>query len=327
MGGGTVKEGTEAGAPVFDGAAGAGGRPSGGAGERPPDPPHVPGVGACAAGLWLAVSGLVLVTGGGAGSGIVATLNGALAAGLVLLGIAALRPGARSGTPPPLFLEFLPLILVPLMYAEIPLLHEASGLPFRDAAVAALEGVLFPSDPSGTLAGPGDPVLASELLHLAYVSFYPLVYLPPLTLLARGRRGALTETVITLMATFIVCFTIFAVLPVAGPRYTGVAPDAPPGPVRDLVRWILEVGSSRGTAFPSSHVAVATVQTVLLLGRHRPTGLALAVLTLGLAGGAVYGGFHYAVDVVAGGALGLGLGILVPRLLRRVGGGPRTVQV
>ena len=79
-----------------------------------------------------------------------------------------------------------------------------------------------------------------------------------------------------------------------------------------LVHWVLRHGSSVGTAFPSSHVAVAV--TVLLLARNygRTAFLCLLALVPGLAVGAVYGGFHYAVDTVAGTLLALIVWRLVP---------------
>jgi membrane-associated phospholipid phosphatase len=68
---------------------------------------------------------------------------------------------------------------------------------------------------------------------------------------------------------------------------------------------VLEAGSSQGAAFPSSHAAIAAVQTVNAY-RHLPRATPLlAAITLGICFGAVYGGFHYGVDMMAGLALGL----------------------
>jgi membrane-associated phospholipid phosphatase len=67
----------------------------------------------------------------------------------------------------------------------------------------------------------------------------------------------------------------------------------------------LEARSSRGTAFPSSHVAVACATSVLAVRFFGVIGLVIPVVTLGLALGAIYGGFHYAIDVLAGATLGL----------------------
>jgi membrane-associated phospholipid phosphatase len=83
-----------------------------------------------------------------------------------------------------------------------------------------------------------------------------------------------------------------------------------------LAHRILEAGSSRGAAFPSSHVGVSFAQTAMCFVALRRWAPLLAVLSTGLAVGAVYGGFHYATDAVAGFAFALLLFFLAPRLAR-----------
>jgi membrane-associated phospholipid phosphatase len=56
-------------------------------------------------------------------------------------------------------------------------------------------------------------------------------------------------------------------------------------------------------------VAASVVASLCALRYQRPVGVAVALLTAGLTLGTVYGGFHYAVDSVAGlivGAVGWG---------------------
>jgi membrane-associated phospholipid phosphatase len=73
---------------------------------------------------------------------------------------------------------------------------------------------------------------------------------------------------------------------------------------------ILERGSSRGAAFPSSHAAVAVAQSVVLLRLWPRLGAVVSVLTALLLVGAVHGGFHYGVDMIAGTLLGAGVALL-----------------
>jgi membrane-associated phospholipid phosphatase len=54
---------------------------------------------------------------------------------------------------------------------------------------------------------------------------------------------------------------------------------------------------------------VATVQTILAFRWSAWAGLLLCALTSCLGIGAVYGGFHYGVDVLAGALLGLAIGL------------------
>jgi len=115
-------------------------------------------------------------------------------------------------------------------------------------------------------------------------------------------------------AACLVCLAAFTVFPVAGPRYLwGAPPGVPHGPARTFATWLLELGSARGTAFPSSHAAVAAAQSMMALRVQRPVGLVASVATLLLSVGAVYGGFHYAIDVLAG----LTLGVVVVALVDR----------
>ena len=168
-------------------------------------------------------------------------------------------------------------------------------------------GLFGGSSPAQTLARP--PLLLSELLHLSYLSYYFIIYLPPILLWARKREQAFWHTTAALMAVFAICYLIFTVFPVQGPRYVWAPPlNVPSGPVRAFALSLLQAGSSRGTAFPSSHVAVAFTQTVVALYWQRTVGIACLVLSVLLGIGAVWGGFHYGVDVLAGAVLGLAIG-------------------
>src|SRR5207245_1517405 len=107
-----------------------------------------------------------------------------------------------------------------------------------------------------------------------------------LMLYVRGDRRAYAQTVVALTLTYIVCFVIFAIMPVQGPRYLWT-PQVFDGPARRLAVWILAAGSSRGAAFPSSHMAVMAAQTVMALRWQPRTGAILALIALLVGFGAV----------------------------------------
>ncbi len=212
--------------------------------------------------------------------------------------------------------DWLPLALVPLLYAELPYLM-GTDVVYRDGAVQEWEAALFGSQPASTLAASLPFRALSELLHLGYLSYYAIIYVPPLVLYLAGRRAAFGRAVLASMSTYAVCFLTFAIFPVEGPRYVWPAPAAiPDGPVRALALAILERGSSRGTAFPSSHVAIAVAQTVVTFRHDRGLGLIVGIASLLLMVGAVYGGFHYAVDIVVGAAVGFAIGATVTTRFR-----------
>jgi membrane-associated phospholipid phosphatase len=212
---------------------------------------------------------------------------------------ATTRPALRT------LRDLVPLSVGAFLYVELRWLIPALGRPHADATVIGWERALFPTNPSATWAPSLPSLPVSEALHLAYASYYLLVLVPPVLLYLRGRRTEYARTMLALVLVYAVCFLTYLVFPVDGPRYLVGAAAAPEGPVRSLVLHLLAAGSSRGTAFPSSHVAASVVASLCALRFQRPVGLVVAVSTLGLALGTVYGGFHYAVDALAGVITGL----------------------
>jgi membrane-associated phospholipid phosphatase len=209
------------------------------------------------------------------------------------------RPHARAPR------DLLPLAVGAFLYVELRWLIPGLGRPHADAVVIRWERVLFPGNPSTTWAPSLPSLVVSEALHLAYASYYLLVLVPPLLLYLRGRRADYARTMLALVLVYGTCFLTYLVFPVDGPRYLVGAAAAPDGPVRTAVLHLLAAGSSRGTAFPSSHVAAAVVASLCALRFQRRVGIIVAAATVGLALGTVYGGFHYAVDALAGAIVGL----------------------
>jgi membrane-associated phospholipid phosphatase len=200
--------------------------------------------------------------------------------------------------------DLYPLLLLYPLYAELGLLNASAGR-FHDARVQGWEAALFGGQPSrGWIRALPWPWL-SNLMHAAYLSYYPIVVGAPLGLWLSGRHEGARRTVQLMMATYYLCYTAFLLFPVAGPRYVfplgqNSATDAR---LAVLTQELLDAASSRGTAFPSSHVAAAQVASVCALRERRVLGAVLLPLAVLLALGTVYGQFHYAVDALAGAVL------------------------
>jgi len=211
--------------------------------------------------------------------------------------------------------DWYPLLIMPLLYWELPFLSVSiwNGHYFDDL-VMGWERTLLGGHPSATLATRWESLALSELLHGAYLAYYPVIYFFPAALYLTGRIEGFRRTVFTLMLGFTAHYVVFTLFPVQGPRYLFPAPVGEPasGPLYRLTHAILEGGSSQGAAFPSTHAALAVVQTVNA-GRYLPAAAPiLALVTIGITIGAVYGGFHYAIDMVTGLAAGLLLAWLAP---------------
>jgi membrane-associated phospholipid phosphatase len=222
---------------------------------------------------------------------------------LAMLGYTLAVVSARRSRARPV-LDWLTLTVGPLMYVEMRWIIAGLGLPHRDALVTTWEHALFPTNPSATLALTWRALPLSEILHLAYGTYYLLVYLPPIILYARGRRDDFVATALALTVVYGACFITYALFPVDGPRYLVGPAAAPDGPMRRFVLALLEQGSSRGTAFPSSHVAASVVAALCALRYQRRVGIAVAAVASALTVATVYGGFHYAVDALVGVFLG-----------------------
>ena len=214
---------------------------------------------------------------------------------------------------------WLPLMLLPLLYFEVALLNQAlyEGHYF-DATVIGWEQFLFESMPSQTWAEVAPYLWLSELLHAASLPSYPIIVVPPLILFIHKRYKAMGQVVFIFMLVSLVHCLIFIFFPVQGPRYLFPAPtagDIEEGWLYRLTHWILETGSSQGTAFPSAHVAVSFAQTAISFRVLPRWGWPLVGLSLLLAASTVYGGFHYLIDALAGATLGLLLAWLAIWLL------------
>lgn len=261
-------------------------------------------------------------------TGVLAAVSGTptgwTLAGLHLVGLALIHLVAHVPVPRNPLGAFLrlgwPVAITPLFYMELATLNQLLVPGYFDAAVQGWEEALFGAQLSIVSSGWYDALWFSEFLHLGYVSYYLVV---PTALLAAwwsaGRDG-LEGVVFATALAFYLCYLCFAVFPVAGPRYefTRITGPQTDGFLFALVHGILEAGSAKGTAFPSSHVA-ATVTAWLAAGRRsRRAFWALSPLVVALTLGTVYGRFHYGIDALAGLLFAAVAVAWAPRLMRRL---------
>ncbi len=215
---------------------------------------------------------------------------------------AVLAPRARrAGKAGQLLADLYPLVLTVAFYTHVGLVNAAGGVA-HDALVQGWEEALFGGQPSLEWIRAFPSPWWSSLMHAGYLSYYLILAGSPLGLWALGRRGAARDAVLLMMGTFYVCYATFLAFPVAGPRYFFPPADnaATAVPLARLTHRLLESGSAWGTAFPSSHVAVALVAAAAAWRGCRPLGALLVPPAILLALGTVYGQLHYAVDAMAG---------------------------
>ena len=234
-------------------------------------------------------------------------------------GVLLLRMAATAPHPSPVLRwvrDFYPLLLLPVFYFEYHWLTQLTGVGPHDATVAAFEERLFGYQPSQELRRMWPWPWLSQYLHGAYFFYYLVPPMLAFTLYGTGRWRAFQESLTTVMLSFFACGMVFLCYPVAGPYHHFGIPDLGPlgGGIAVLAHGIVQGGSSVGTAFPSSHAAVAVAVWMSALRLSPRVFRIQALIVPALVVGTVYGGFHYSVDAAAGVLFGVGAGVLGPKL-------------
>ena len=187
-----------------------------------------------------------------------------------------------------------------------------------DDLIVRWENRLFNGQPSTYLSARFPSVALSEYLHLCYLSYYFIPVSLPAMLYFRGKGEAFFETLFAELFTFNICLIWYIFMPVAGPRYFEEKIKAPMSnaPLCKLTHAILSRASTKGTAFPSSHSAVAIVVLLCAARYDLVSFVILFPFCTGLVVGTVYGRLHYALDAVAGVLLGVVMFGLYPFVYR-----------
>jgi membrane-associated phospholipid phosphatase len=147
----------------------------------------------------------------------------------------------------------------------------------------------------------------TELMNFFYAAYYLFPAVVSLPLYFSGRRREASAFLFLTVFTIAVNFLIFFFVPAEGAwialRHAHtLEPEG--GFFLALIRWLQSHGSSRGCAFPSSHVAAAFAMALAGLRTLRRVGLVLLPLSFGVAMATVYCRYHHAVDALAGMLLG-----------------------
>jgi membrane-associated phospholipid phosphatase len=124
-----------------------------------------------------------------------------------------------------------------------------------------------------------------------------------LTLLFKKNFSDFGKAAYIISSSFMVCYTIYFILPVAGPRIAlAPAVDIPHNGYLfpKIVNYLFEHGNVPNAAFPSSHCAMATVNTLVVWKFIKKARLPFTIIAFLLVLSTVYCRYHYLVDSIAG---------------------------
>jgi membrane-associated phospholipid phosphatase len=172
-----------------------------------------------------------------------------------------------------------------------------------DAVIQKMEHFMFGGYPNVMVQKLYNPLL-NEIMQLGYAIYWFLIPVSTFLLYFRKKFRELEHLLFITLTTFYVCYIIFILFPVSGPRFNLVEYFTYPYKGLVLVpilRKLVQNAGLRGAAFPSSHVAVSIV--IFNFFRKIEPRIAYriflpAVIMLSLA--TVYGRYHYFTDMLAG---------------------------
>ena len=212
--------------------------------------------------------------------------------------------------------DWLPPIFFITVFEEVSYLSLSVRGGWQNEHLIAFESLLFAGPPALWMHEHASSWMV-ELLEFGYFAFYPLYPVfggmfwawrerPPFVAAFRRLTDALSIG-------YILCYGTYLLFPTESPaNRLGVQQiaSAHGGPFQAMVRLIQNHGGVHGNAFPSAHIMLAFVVVVFVyrfLPRVAPW---LLVPILLMCGGAVYDGYHYASDVVAGALMGIAVGLV-----------------
>lgn len=201
------------------------------------------------------------------------------------------------------FVSFLknlyPLIFIGYFYTETSYLKNIIISTNLDAQVSALELYLWNCQPSIEFAQKMPQAWFSELMSLCYFSYYLITTGVCLAIYFKNKIASY-QSIFVVICSFYLYYTVFALIPVAGPQFFyGVTETEPPYLFGKIMHYILIHAEEPTGAFPSSHVGVSLILCYLAYKYHKLTFYICLPFTIGICFATVYLKAHYLVDVVA----------------------------
>ncbi len=215
--------------------------------------------------------------------------------------------------------DVAPVIMVLGVYLLLqPLVAAANSIRW-DAALAAVDARWFPSIASSWRGAFGRPAALTDLVYIAYASFYLLPVVVALLVRFRIGPGPFERVTFTILLGFYLSFLGYFLWPAEGPRVPRAleAAQLGGGAISRAVRVFLhQVEATTLDAFPSGHTALSLVPAILATRFLPGLGPFFWAWALAILFSTVYISVHYVADVAAGILLAGATLALAPQLSR-----------
>ena len=202
----------------------------------------------------------------------------------------------------------LPTVTILLIFDSLGLIVHRVNPHDIDSSLIRLDYLLTGGYPTVMLESIANPIL-TDLLQLAYVSYYLLPLSLGGALLAAGRKEEFERSLFLIMLCFYLSYVGYLLMPALGPRFTiahlqhaELQGWIVTKPVQDMLNRLEGI---KRDAFPSGHTAVALTVLYLAARFSRPLFFIFLPCVFALIVSTVYCRYHYLSDVLAGIALAL----------------------
>ena len=199
--------------------------------------------------------------------------------------------------------------------------------PNLDHVFATWEQQVFDCQPALLFYDALPSIFISEPLIIGYSGYFPLIAVVSLFYFF-CRYQEFERATFMILASFFIYYVVFVFLPVTGPQYyyavvgldniaNGVFPDIgthfalhqdklpipgdPNGFLHQLLEAAHETGERPTAAFPSSHVGITVILSILAWqARNKPLFILTLVFLLLINIATIYLRAHYVIDIIAG---------------------------
>jgi membrane-associated phospholipid phosphatase len=229
-------------------------------------------------------------------------------AGLIGAQAVVMRPHEKRG-----FFRFAYDLVVPVFSILVVfdslgrIVHSINPVDI-DPLLMRLDLMLCGGNPAVMLESLVSPLM-TDILQLAYTSYYFLPIVLGLALKIQGKDDAFDRSLFFVMLCFYLSYLGYLLWPALGPRFTADSLQhmelkgfLVAQPIRDTLNSLEGI---KRDAFPSGHTAVALTVLYLAFRYEKKLSRYFAPVVCALIFSTVYLRYHYVVDVLAGGALAI----------------------
>jgi membrane-associated phospholipid phosphatase len=197
--------------------------------------------------------------------------------------------------------DWYPLAMFIFTFEEIAHFSLSVVPHWQDWRIAGFEQRIFGDSPNLWLRQFASRTL-SEFMDFGYFTYYPMFPVIGGLLYGHRKQQLFRRLMYSAVLMYMISFAVYLGFPCEGPRRALSGFISPPkGYVFSWHVHLIQAGAGvHGNALPSSHVGLAVVCS-LIAYRWRPgLGVLLAICTALISAGAVYDGYHYLSDIMAG---------------------------